>query len=130
VQQLRVAALVPAVFLAILVAGCAPAIKEVRRVSSPDGLLEAVIAVRQTDATVPTPTEVYLLQSKSAPSGEPVWRADNVSGLELAWVEGRSLQIRASEARVFLKRDGIDVAMSGGQGKLQVTIVYKVERSL
>jgi hypothetical protein len=115
---------------ALLFSGCAPSLEEVSRVRSPDGLLDAAIFVRQTDATVPTPTEIYMLPAGALPSGDPIWRADKVAGLKIGWTSAGSLQLQAVEARVFLQRDLIEVAPAGGADKRKVTIVYRVERSL
>jgi hypothetical protein len=114
----------------LLLTGCAPSLEEVSRVRSPDGLLDAAIFVRQTGATVPTPTEIYVLTAGGIPSGDPVWRADKVVGLKVDWTSVSSLRMQAVEARVFLRHDLIEVAPAGSSDKRKVAIVYRVKRSL
>src|SRR5947207_10402997 len=89
----------------VVVTGCAPALEEVQRVRSQDGLIDAAVFVRQTDATVPTPTEIYVLPAGSEPRGDPVWRADKVIGIRVSWTSTSALKIEAGKARVFLQRD-------------------------
>jgi hypothetical protein len=127
VKCIRSGALV-CVFL--VVAGCAPAFEEVKRVGSQDRLVDAVVFNRLTDATVATPTEIYVLPAGSGPSGDSVWRADKVVGLAVTWTSTSTLQIEAKEARVFVKRDLAEVDIGGGSDKRKVTVSYRVERSL
>ena len=117
-------------FAALLLSGCTPSLEEVSRVRSPDGLLDAAIFVRQTDATVPTPTEIYVLPAGGAPSGDPVWRADKVSGMKVSWTSASTVQMEATAARVFLSRDSAEVVPAGGSDKRRVAVAYRIERSL
>ncbi len=110
--------------------GCTPTLEEVNRVRSPDGLLDVATVIRQTDATVAMPTEIYVLPAGGTPSGDPVWRADKVSGMKISWKSAVSLKLEAAEARVFLKSDSVEVVPMGGGGKRKVTIVYQIERDL
>jgi hypothetical protein len=114
----------------LLLTGCAPTVEEVSRVGTQDRLVDAVVCIRQTDATVSTPTEIYLLPAGEKPSGDPVFRADKVVGLVATWTSNNSLQIEAKEARVFVKRDVAEIAINGLPEKRRITVAYKIERSL
>jgi hypothetical protein len=86
-----------------LVAACSPPpFVETQRVKSPSSTLDAIIGERQTDATVATPTEVFVVRAGEAVAGEPIFRADHVSGLTAVWKSDRELLVRAEAARVFL----------------------------
>ena len=114
----------------VVVAGCAPAFEEVQRLGSQDKALDAVVFKRQTNATVATPTEIYVLPAGGGPSGEPVWRADMVVGLVVSWTSADSVQIEAKEARVFLKRDLALVAVKSSSSNRRVTVIYRIDKSL
>src|SRR4051794_15966339 len=86
-----------------LVAACSPPpFVETQRVKSPSSTLDVVIGERQTDATVATPTEVFVVKAGEAVAGEPIFRADHVSDLVAIWNSDRELLLRAEAARVFL----------------------------
>lgn len=114
----------------LVAAGCGPAFEEVQRIVSQDRLVDAVVFNRLTDATVATPTEIFVLPAGGGPSGDSVWRADKVVGLVVTWTSASTLQIEAKEARVFVKRDLVEVAIGGGAEKRRVAVSYRVERSL
>lgn len=116
------------VFSALLMTGCTPSLEEVNRVRSPDGLFDAATFIRQTDATVAMPTEIYVVPAGGTPSGDPIWRADKVSGMKISWMLANSLRVEAAEARVFLSRDLVEVAPIGSADKRKVTVVYHIER--
>jgi hypothetical protein len=85
-----------------LLAACAPKISETNRIPDPTGAIDAIAAIRETDATVATPTEVYLTPAGGAPKGDPVFRADNVEHLNVEWLSQDLLHISAESARIFL----------------------------
>ena len=58
-----------------------PFVETQRRRRAPQSTLDAVIGERQTDATVATPTEVFVVKAGEAVAGEPIFRADHVSDL-------------------------------------------------
>lgn len=103
---------------------CSPKVRETGRVGSLDGSLDAIVAEADTDATVATPSEVYVVKRGGGVSGNPVFRADNVDGLDVRWID-RRLIIRASKARVFLKKGSIQV--TGVQRPVGVDILVENE---
>ena len=114
---------------AFLLAACAPKLEELSRRSTNDGLVEVVAYARQTDATVPTPTEIYVLPAGGSPSDDAVWRADNIRGLALSWSADNVLWVQADEARVFLERDHVEVRIKGGPVR-SVEVRYRIEKRL
>lgn len=114
---------------ALLLTACSPKLEELSRQRTNDGLVEAATFARQTDATVPTPTEIYVLPAGSGPSGEAVWRADKVRGLVLSWPSDSTLSVQAEEARGFLERDHVEVSINGGPLR-KVEVKYRIEKKL
>ena len=111
--------------LLLATVGCSPKVRELARVASPDNTVEAVMAIKETDATVATPTEVYLVgRGQSLPS-DPVFRADHVDGLSVHWTSARHLVVHASNARVFLRQGTMAVPSQAGAS--QVLIEYRVD---
>lgn len=90
-------------FMFLIVVACSFKSLEIIRLSNPSNEIDAIIALRETDTTVATPTEICLVQIQSKISGEPVFRADRVDGLRVFWEGDRVLKVRADKARVFLK---------------------------
>jgi hypothetical protein len=115
--------------VALVATACSPTLEELDRVHTDDGLVDAVTFARQTDATVPTPTEIYLLPAGNGPSGEAIWRADKVRGLVVNWTSGNTLVIQAEEARVFLEHASAEVSLSGG-GSRKVAVSYRIGQKL
>lgn len=107
-----------AIVVSLLAVACAPKTMEVTRVPSPNGSVDAVSAVRETDATVATPTEIYLAGRGQSIEGSPVFRADKVVGLSLTWDGDAQLVIHAEVARVFLYSHQTRVEVSGAGRKL------------
>ncbi|CCF97648.1 exported hypothetical protein [Ralstonia solanacearum K60] len=110
-----------AIVVSLLAGACTPKITEVARVPSPNGLVDAVSAARETDATVATPTEIYLAGRGQSIEGAPVFRADKVVGLRLTWDGDAQLVIYADVARVFLYSPQAEVEVSGA-GKKPVDV--------
>jgi hypothetical protein len=107
-------------------AGCSPVVRELSRLPNPDGSVDAVTAIKETDATVATPTEVYVVGHGQPLSHDPVFRADNVDGLSLLWTSDRRLVVHAANARVFLRRATVEVPAPGGSS--QIGIDYRFDR--
>ncbi len=105
--------------------GCAPRVRELSRQSSPDNSIEAVTAVKETDATVDTPSEVYLVQRGGQLPAEPAFRADHVGGLSVRWLSNDRLAIHAAAARVFLK--SASVRINTADGSRNVGVEYRVD---
>jgi hypothetical protein len=89
---------------ATLLAACSPKITEVSRVRDPSGRLDAIVVIRETDATVATPTEIFVRPAGLAAKGEPIFDADKVEGLKVDWLAADVLRVRAQEARSFLEQ--------------------------
>lgn len=104
---------------------CGPlASVEIKRSTAPNALIDAVWVERQTDATVATPTEVYLVSRGKPISNKPVFRCDQVKDMKLTWLDENTLKISASEARVFLNESSHIVA------KRSVKIEYLIEKTI
>ncbi len=86
--------------------GCGPMpVDEKLRRTDPSGRFDAVVVERGTDATVATPTQVFI-----APKGQvippnikskPVLTADHVEKAEVIWPSSGRLQIELKGGRVF-----------------------------
>ena len=74
---------------------------EQQRTPAPNEGLDAVVTERETDATVATPTEVFLVPTGEKVSGEPIWLADHAEGVQVVWHGPIHLEIRAPKARTF-----------------------------
>jgi len=83
------------------VTACGGKLVERTRVTSPDGIVQAVIVERESDATVPTPMELYLVRTNHSLSGEPVVLGDRFENLQVTWREPRFLELRYEKARIF-----------------------------
>jgi hypothetical protein len=105
---------------------CSNKVTEMRRVSNTSRSIDAVIAIKETGATVATPTEIYLVPNREKVKGDPIFRADNVEGLTLAWDGESKLIIRAEKARVFLQSETLKVDVPGKQSQaVSVQVVIK-----
>lgn len=97
---------------------------ELSRVSN--GAVDAILAIKNTDATVATPTEVYIVAKGGKLNSSPIFRADKVEGLVLIW-EGESvLIIRADKARIFLKTPSIEIETTSKK-LVKVTIRLEIK---
>ena len=94
---------------------CAPAkLEEIQRSTCANGGIDAVVATKETDATVGTPTEVYVVPEKEGPAGDPVLRVDKAKGLRVIWGENDNLVVYADSARVFLYTPELTVRAHDG----------------
>jgi hypothetical protein len=79
--------------------------KEVNRLKSPDGLVEAVTIEGDAGATTSTVTSLYLVPSgqriKDEDRERSVFDADHHKKLNFIWREPRLLEIQFEEARIF-----------------------------
>ena len=88
--------------LAFALGACDVDVEEVYRVTSPDGVVDAVMLRKNDGATVP-----YLYEVHIVPKGEKIeedfqnFVADHVSDLEIAWQAPKLLKISYAEARIF-----------------------------
>ena len=102
--------------LGIIGQGCrGPAPRELARVASNDGKVDAVVWERLTDATVPTPFEVYIVRRGHVPTDDHlVLRIDKSSSPEVRWLRDNELAIRCAGARVWHFRNFAIVKLSNG----------------
>jgi hypothetical protein len=66
-----------------------------------DGRVDAVGGVFETDATVSTPTVVFLMRAGGEPKGDPIFSADHLTGLRIRWLSHDELSIGADHARIY-----------------------------
>lgn len=125
-QQGQVVALVCAP--AILVAACSPKITEQNRVRDPSGGLDAVVAVLETDATVATPTVVYVRPAGASAKGEPVFDADKVEGLKVDWLASDVLRIGAQSARSFVEETAYAASVDGRRRNIRIKYEIALRR--
>lgn len=90
-------------FLAILLLGCnPPEEREIQRQVSPDRLVDAVLVERLTDATVATPTVLFLVASGHEWKGEsPILVGNRFEGLQVIWKRPNFLEIHYKKGRIF-----------------------------
>lgn len=119
-KKLIVLSVVPALL------ACSSRITEVQRISNTQKSLDAVVAIREVGATVATPTEIYVVLHGQEVKSEPVFRADNVEALNVAWIDNSRLLITADSARVFLATDSTKISSSGEEEK-NVSIKMEVK---
>ncbi len=122
------AALAFCTLIIILLSGCAPQRTETLRVSNRSNAIDAVLAIRETDATVGTPTEVFLVSKGTTALDTPVFRADRVDGIKLEWVDESQLTIHANVARVFHHLPTIEVVKPTDRKKVTVNIHLDIKR--
>ena len=103
--------------LLLSLVACSNEVREMQRVSNASRSIDAVIAIKETGATVATPTEIYVVPSGGEVKGAPIFRADNVEGLVLTWDGESKLIIRAEKARVFLQSGTSRVDVPGKQSR-------------
>ena len=108
----------------ILLAACSPKISEISRVRDPSGALDAVVALRETDATVATPSEVYVRPTGASAKGDPIFRADKVEGLKVDWLAPDALRISAQSARSFVELAAYAASVNGRPRNIR--IVYEI----
>ncbi len=77
--------------------------KEIKRISSPDLRVEAVLVEANGGATVSTINKIYLLEkgAKIDLNTEPVFLSDHQIGVDIAWKENKNLFINYEKARIF-----------------------------
>lgn len=89
--------------LTILLLGCnPPEEREIQRQVSPDKLVDVVLVERLTDATVATPTVLFLVASGKEWKGEPpILLGDKFEGLQVIWKRPRFLEVHYRKGRIF-----------------------------
>ena len=76
------------------------------RVSSPQGIVDAILVTKDAGTTVAQPVEVHIVPkgSRALPS-TMVMRGDHFENVSLVWKEERFLQVRYETGRVFSFRN-------------------------
>ncbi len=105
---------------------CSPPSHELDRSPNLSRTIDAVTVERDTEATVATPTEIYLSLHNHKASGSPVFRADKVEGLQLQWLSPTRLLIRAQAARVFLRESSCRVTDSSFDVGVKYEIAHPI----
>ncbi len=76
--------------------------REIMRVRSPDGLVEAVLQSRDCGPTTPVDYRVFIVKAgNKGPGHGLVFWADHAQGLRLEWREDKLLEIKYTQARIF-----------------------------
>lgn len=114
-----------AVLVGVLMS-CAPNTVEKQRVANSLGTLDAVIAERETGATVATPTVVYILRRKATLSGDPILLMDNVDNIRVTWDSDSTLTVHADNARIFRSLPVVKLEDSRGVER-QITIRLNIK---
>jgi hypothetical protein len=109
-----------------ILTACEQNVTEIKRTPNTDGSIDAVIAIKETGATVATPTEIYLVSHGQKIQGQPVFRADNVEKLALIWDNAIELRIRAKVARVFLNEKSTQIT-TGAKPTQSITIKLDID---
>jgi hypothetical protein len=118
------------VLLITHLSGCSPNLVEISRVNSTDQQAVVIVANRETSATVPTPTELYLVAFGGKPEGEPFWRADNVEGLNISWLSKHVVVVTARRARVFRAERSSEVTKVKGARSEKIEIQYRIDTTI
>ena len=74
---------------------------EIARYANPSDSMEAVVVERESNATVPTTTLIYIVPSKTKVPEDPHFLADSVDDLVVEWKDDRNVEIHVKNARVF-----------------------------
>lgn len=90
-----------------------PPIEETTRVSDSTGRLDAVVAIKLTNATVSTPTEVYIVKSGNEVLERSVFRAERVEDVDVRW-EGENVVISSKKARIRFEAANYEVESDSG----------------
>lgn len=106
----------------LTMAGCADSLTEDQRIPSPTRAFDAVVATKATGATVPTPTEVFVVRSGAQISGDPAFLADKVEDLRVSWASDSVVVIHARAARVFSHVSPISVESGRSTVKVELDI--------
>ena len=89
--------------IVVSLAACNPCIeREIDRVASPDGSLEAVHVERNCHTTVPIVHSVYVVPRGQSPDAKwEVFNGDRTEGISLRWSTPRDLQVEYTGGRVW-----------------------------
>lgn len=100
----RAAYLQVVLLLSLYGCGASPVDEKLRR-TDPSGKLDAIVVERGSDATVATPTQVFIAPKGQAippdTKSQPVMTADHVEKAEVTWPSAGRLQIDLRGGRIF-----------------------------
>jgi hypothetical protein len=104
-MNFKLAQLTPLALL-LYTCGCGPMpVDEKSRRTDPSGKLDAIVVERGTDATVATPTQVFIAPKGQAippdTKSKPVLTSDHVKKAEVTWASPHRLHIELKGGRVF-----------------------------
>lgn len=109
---------------AVLFFSYGPAKKQLERVPSPDGVVDAVLVAKLVNATVATPYLVYIVPSGSSSFRRPVLVGDDFVDLKLIWKGPRLLVIRFTKGEIF---EFTNLWRSGSVQKFKYLVEIKLE---
>jgi len=76
--------------------------EELRRIPSPDGLMDLIVTTTPTGATVSTPYEVFVVRNGGAPSADyAVLRIDKADEPSASWSTPTSALLKCDGARIW-----------------------------
>lgn len=79
-----------------------PNAEEQLRLDSPDGRVQAILLSRGYGATVPSVSELYIVQKgRKIEGANLILRADHMTGTAISWKSPKFLEVRYEKARVF-----------------------------
>jgi hypothetical protein len=92
-----------AVMLVVLCESCSSEdVKEIQRVLSPDGQVEAVLATSEPHTTIARTTHLYVVpRGRARTDADLIMVGDYFSGVSIIWKDSRLLQIHYVAGRVF-----------------------------
>lgn len=123
--------MIAALSLAPLLCACGPPpFSEAMRATDPTGRIDAVGGILETDATVDTPTVVFLTRAGTKAKGDRVFSADHVDGLSLKWLSDHELSIRADRARTYRSDSERVVHIEGGERTVRLTYDIRTSEPL
>jgi hypothetical protein len=127
-----IALAIMALLVAALIYSCAPSKKELMRVSSPGGVVDAVLVVKLTGTLSPTPFFVYIVPSGSKKMGYPVLLGWGFCGTQAArWSAPRFLEIEFTKGKIIkFWNFWEDKSVQNFEYVVEVRLVPTSERSL
>jgi hypothetical protein len=95
--------------------GGSPKLHEIARVASPSKQIDLVIAEVSTDATVPTPFEVFVVEAGKTPSSSNlVFKIDKSSQPQAEWADAATATIKCAAGRIWHFQNFASVALQDG----------------
>jgi len=128
---LRIVGIAIVGFVLVVVAYCihifgAVSQKEIGRHTNGESSIDAVVVERQGGATTGFVNLIFLVPRGQEPSGEAVFAADRVQGLDVHWRGRDTLVVRADEARAYAHNLKRSIVVGRGGDSRTVNIVFDV----